>query len=146
VAAGPLAASAYPGGTVTGLALNPEDWQEAYAIDASSVFRTTDAGASWTNVTHNLQTFAPGLLRSAAFILSGPGAVMVGTDRGVYALKLDGTVWDVLGTGLPNAPVFELDYDIARDKLMAGLLGRGAWVLTPLAPDVPVELQTFDVR
>jgi hypothetical protein len=146
VAAGPLAASAYPGGTVTGLALNPEDWQEAYAIDAASVFRTTDAGASWTNVTHNLQTFAPGLLRSAAFILAGPGAVMVGTDRGVYALKLDGTVWDVLGTGLPNAPVFELDYDIARDKLMAGLLGRGAWVLTPLAPDVPVELQTFDVR
>lgn len=146
VAAGPLAASAYPGGTVTGLALNPEDWQEAYAIDATSVFRTTDAGASWTNVTHNLQTFSPGLLRSAAFILSGPGAVMVGTDRGVYALKLDGTVWDVLGTGLPNAPVFELDYDIARDKLMAGLLGRGAWVLTPLAPDVPVQLQTFEVR
>jgi hypothetical protein len=146
VAAGPLAASAYPGGTVTGLALNPEDWQEAYAIDATSVFRTTDAGVSWTNVTHNLQTFAPGLLRSAAFILAGPGAVMVGTDRGVYALKLDGTVWDALGTGLPNAPVFELDYDIARDKLMAGLLGRGAWVLSPLAPDVPVELQTFDVR
>ena len=56
---------------------------------------------------------------------------MVGTDRGVYALKLDGTAWDALGTGLPNAPVFELDYDIARDKLMAGLLGRGAWVLTP---------------
>ena len=47
--------------TVTGLALNPEDWQEAFATDATSVFRTTDAGASWTNVTHNLQTFAPGL-------------------------------------------------------------------------------------
>jgi hypothetical protein len=146
VAAGPYAASAYPGGAVTGLALNPEDWQEAFATDATSVFRTTDAGASWTNVTHNLQSFNPGLLRSAAFILAGPGAVMVGTDRGVYALKLDGAVWDSLGTGLPNAPVFELDYDIARDKLMAGLLGRGAWVLSPLAPDVPVELQTFDVR
>jgi hypothetical protein len=145
-AAGPYAASAYPGGTVTGIALNPEDWQEAFVTDAASVFRTTDAGASWTNVTHNLQAFTPGLLRSAAFILAGPGAVMVGTDRGVYALKLDGTVWDSLGTGLPNAPVFELDYDVARDKLMAGLLGRGAWVLTPLAPDVPVELQTFDVR
>jgi hypothetical protein len=145
-AAGPVAASAYPGGNVTGIALNPEDWQEAYVTDASSVFRTTDAGASWTNVTHNLQTFAPGALRSAAFILAGPGAVMVGADRGVYALKLDGTAWDLLGTGLPNAPVVELDYDIARDKLMAGLLGRGAWVLTPLAPDVPVELQTFDVR
>jgi hypothetical protein len=146
-AAGPYAASAaYPGGAVTGIALNPEDWQEAFVADTTSVFRTTDAGASWTNVTHNLQTFGPGLLRTAAFILSGPGAVMVGTDRGVYALKLDGAVWDLLGTGLPNAPVLELDYDAARDKLMAGLLGRGAWVLTPLAPDVPVELHTFEVR
>lgn len=146
VSGGPLAASAYPGGTVTGIALNPEDWQEAFVTDAAAVFRTTDAGATWANVTGNLPTFNPGLLRSAAFILAGPGAVMVGTDRGVYALKLNGVAWDLLGTGLPNAPVFELDYDIARDKLMAGLLGRGAWVLTPLAPDVPVQLRTFDVE
>lgn len=143
---GPLAATAYPGGTVTGVAVNPEDWQEAVAIDATSVFRTTDAGASWTNVTHNLQTFGPGLLRSAAYVFAGPGALLVGTDRGVYGLKLDGNVWDVVGTGLPNAPVFELDYDAARDKLTAGLLGRGAWLLTPLAPEVPVELQTFEIR
>jgi hypothetical protein len=143
---GALLPSAYPGGVVTGVALNPEDWWEAYATDAVSVHRTTDAGTTWTNVTHDLTTFAPGQLRTVAFILAGPGAVMVGTDRGVYGLKLDGTTWDVIGTGLPNAPVVELDYDIARDKLTAGLLGRGAWTLTPLAPHVPVELLTFEVR
>jgi hypothetical protein len=143
---GPLAISAYPGGIVTGIALNPEDWHEAYATDAAAVWRTTNGGVTWTNVTHDLPTFGPGRIRSAAFILAGPGAVMVGTDRGVYGLKLDGTSWDAIGTGLPNAPVVELDYDIARDKLTAALLGRGAWTLTPLAPYVPVELQGFEVR
>ncbi|MET0556053.1 MAG: RTX toxin [Vicinamibacteria bacterium] len=144
--AGPLALSAYAGGEVTGIALNPEDWHEAYATDAAAVHRTTDAGATWTNVTYDLPTFGTGRVRTAAFIRAGPGAVMVGTDRGVYGLKLDGTSWDAIGTGLPNAPVAELDYDVARDKLTAGLLGRGAWTLNRLAPHVPVGLLTYEVR
>ena len=128
---GTLTASAYPGGgTVAGIAMNPEDWQEAVvANSAGQVHRTTDAGASWSNVTNNLAALNPGVLRSVSFVAAGPNAAIVGTDRGVYALKLNTTLWDSLGTGLPNAPVFELDYDIARDKLTAGLLGRGAWML-----------------
>jgi photosystem II stability/assembly factor-like uncharacterized protein len=145
---GSLAASAYPGGgTVVGIAMNPEDWQEAVAANsAGQVHRTTDAGASWTNVTHDLATFGPGALRSVSFVAAGPNAALVGSDRGVFGLKLNGSAWDRMGTGLPNAPVFELDYDAGRDKLTAGLLGRGAWILTPVAPDVPVELSSFEVR
>jgi hypothetical protein len=147
VSGGALAPSAYAGATVAGLGLNLEDWQEAVVSDtAGSVWRTTDAGASWTNITHNLATLNPGVMRTAAFVSVGPGAAVVGTDHGVFMLRLNGTTWDVLGTGLPNAPVFELDYDVARDKLMAGLLGRGAWLLTPVAPEVPVRLQSIVVR
>lgn len=135
----------YPGGgTVVGIGMNPEDWQEVVVANAAGlVHRTTDAGATWSNITSNLPALNPGLLRSAAFVPAKPYAAIVGTDLGVYALVLSTTTWDLLGTGLPNAPVFELDYDIGRDKLTAGLLGRGSWTLTPV---VPVELQTFEVR
>jgi hypothetical protein len=145
---GSLVASAYPGGSaVAGVALNPEDWQEAIVVNAGGqVHRTTDAGASWTNITFDLGTLNPGVLRSVSFVAAGPNAAVVGADRGVFGLKLNTTSWDRLGSGLPNAPVFELDYDASRDKLTAGLLGRGAWILTPVAPDVPVELQSFEVR
>ena len=34
----------------------------------------------------------------------------------------------------------------AFDKLTAGLFGRGAWLLTPVAPDVPVRLESIEVR
>jgi len=144
---GSLTPSAYPGASVTGIGLNAEDWQDAIVTDSTgTVHRTIDAGTSWTNITHNLSALSPGLLRSASFVAVGPGGAVVGTDHGAFMLKLNTTTWDVLGTGLPNAPVFELDYDAARDKLMAGLLGRGAWLLTPVGPEVPVELLSFEVR
>jgi hypothetical protein len=138
----------YPGGgTVVGIAMNPEDWQEAVVANAGGlVHRTTDAGGTWTNITHNLASLNPGLLRSVSYVQAGPNAAIVGTDLGVFALILSTTNWDQLGTGLPNAPVFEMDYDIGRDKLTAGLLGRGSWILTPVAPHVPVELQSFEVN
>ena len=145
---GSLLPSAYPGGSaVVGVAMNPEDWQEAVVANAGGlVHRTTDAGASWTNITNDLATLSPGALRSVSFVAAGPNAALVGADRGVFALKLNTSTWDRLGSGLPNAPVFELDYDPGRDKLTAGLLGRGAWILSPVAPDVPVELSSFEVR
>ena len=146
---GSLTASAsYPGGgNVVGIALNPEDWQEAVVANAGGlVHRTTDAGGTWADITNNLNALNPGALRSVSFVAAGPNAAIVGTDRGVFALKLNSATWDVLGSGLPNAPAFELDYDVSRDKLTAGLLGRGAWILTPVASDVPVELQSFEVR
>jgi photosystem II stability/assembly factor-like uncharacterized protein len=142
-----LPSPAYTGGGVRGVAINPEDWQEALVINTTgSVFRTTDAGGSWSDVTFNLASFGVGQVRSVTHVAVGPGAALVGTNRGVYMLKLNTTSWDLFGTGLPNAPVYELDYDAVRDKLMAGLAGRGAWLLTPVAPSVPVEIQSLDVR
>ena len=38
--------------------------------------------------------------------------------------------WFQLGSGLPHAPVWDLDYDVADDVLVAGTLGRGAWTLS----------------
>ena len=37
--------------------------------------------------------------------------------------------WSALGTGLPSAQVFDLDYVPTDDLLVAGTLGRGSFVL-----------------
>jgi uncharacterized repeat protein (TIGR01451 family) len=60
--------------------------------------------------------------------------VLVGTNAGVFvSFSTSGfTIWDKLGTGLPNAVVWDLDYDVADDVLLAGTLGRGAWTITNL--------------
>jgi hypothetical protein len=60
--------------------------------------------------------------------------LLVGTNAGVFvSFSSSGfTSWNKLGIGLPNAPVADLDYDVADDVLVAGTLGRGAWTITNL--------------
>lgn len=135
-----------PGGTtVNAVAVKPTDAQRGFAVTQTAVFTTTNAGTNWTNVTQNLGTLGGGRFWSATYV-PGPtdDLVVVGTDRGVYTARVSqlgtATPWTSLGTGLPNALVFDLTYDLGDDLLIAGTMGRGAFKLTGLQSVTPVEL------
>lgn len=143
--AAPAQSATYPGtGTgrfVMDIAVHRGDPLTAFVIDQTNVYFTNDAGAGWANITGNLMTLTPGLLRSVAFSTSNPtGSVIVGSDNGVFiAAGPAFNVWSALGTGLPRAPVFDLMYDPRDQILTAGLMGRGAWTIV-LAPRTPVDV------
>jgi hypothetical protein len=133
------------GGTVLALAVKPGDIMRAIAVTSTAVYTTANSGGLWTNVTANLGSFSPGAFHSAAYVEgTSDDIVAVGTDRGVYRARISliggGTPWDVLGTGLPNALVYDLHYDITDDVLTAGTMGRGAFKLTGLQAVTPVQL------
>src|SRR5215470_975759 len=97
--------------------------------------RTTDAGASWTDITGNLAELGAGIFSTTEFIAGAPkDLLLVGTNAGVFAsFSTSGfTSWIKLGTGMPNAPVWDLHYDVSDDVLLAGTLGRGAWTMMNL--------------
>jgi hypothetical protein len=133
---------AYTGGFVVGIAIDPNDPRTAYVIDQSRVFRTTNAGDTWANITGNLAALNPGRLRTVAFNTSTfAGVVVVGGDNGVFqAPGAAFTTWDRPGTGLPRVPVYHLEYDVADNILLAGTLGRGAWTLMLPPPAPPIAL------
>ena len=121
----------YPGGRVVGIALNPANGSIAHVLNEQSVFRTTDAGQAWTNLTGNLAQLRPGALRSIAYVTDAPGSIIVGSDRGVFEARGPSfNSWSGLGTGLPAVPVYHLEYDGIDRLLLAGTLGRGAWTLS----------------
>ena len=139
------ASAAYPGtGVVVGIAIDPDHPQTAYVADTTNVYSTTDAGTSWTDITGNLGTLNPGILRSITYSTRIPSAeVVIGSDTGVFSAPGATFMnWSRLGTGLPTVPVFELDYDRTDNILLAGTLGRGAWTLRqgsapPETPGLP---------
>ena len=133
----PLVASpTYAGGFVQDIVLDPGDYRPAYVIDSNQVFQTNDAGATWTDVTGNL---VDSDLRSIEFASSNTDAVFVGGRSGVF-LMLTNTpgVWFEFGSGLPEAPVLDLDFDSADSVLVAGTLGRGAWLILIANPTVSI--------
>ena len=59
------------------------------------------------------------------------GILLVGGTGGVYRTLNAGTssVWNELGSGLPNAVVMDLEYVASNDQLLVGTLGRSVWSL-----------------
>lgn len=119
-----------------GVVNDPAEPGEAFAIDSSTVYRTTNTGGSWTDITNNLSSLDLGTLRSIEILKGSNGdAVVVGGNRGgvmvAYAIEGYGFWRPISNSDLPNAPVYELDYDATNDKLVAGTLGRGAFSLSP---------------
>jgi hypothetical protein len=124
-------AASYPGKAVAGIAIDPNDPNIAFVIDFANVYRTGDGGATWTKVTGNLSTHNPDILRSVVYSpdING-GSVVVGTNAGVFAASgPDYANWIKLGTGLPNAPVYLVQWSPKDQVLLAGTHGRGAWLL-----------------
>ncbi len=125
-------------GPIVDLVLKPDDWETVYAVDATRIFRSSDAGVTWSDITGTLRG-RPGLnLRTIEVIptVSGDLAVAVGGSQGVFYEVNPGEAanpnpnWTQLGQLLPRAMVSDLRYDARDDVLAAGTLGRGAWKIT----------------
>ena len=130
--AGGFARLATMPGAVADVAVDRDLPSRMFALTASTVQFSSNGGANFNPVTGNLVSgLDPGTLRAMAFIpTSGNDALVVGGDRGVFVSRAPNfDTWTRLGTGLPNAGVYELDYDVADNVLVAGTLGRGAWIL-----------------
>ena len=110
--------------------MDPDDWMTAFTIDNNQVFRTTNAGTSWSDITGNLMSIAGAALQTVEFVSGPVGALVVRANLGVFAMSLANLgSWTEVGANLPHALVFDLEYNPLDDVLAAGTLGRGAWSL-----------------
>lgn len=115
-------------------------------VNAAHLYRSTDAGAHWSNVSSNLPN-APA--NSVAVDPNDANTVYVALDTGVYVTTqittcASANCWSVYGTGLPNAPVVELSAAQAMPtggglagELRAATYGRGIWQI-PLLTASPL--------
>jgi len=130
-AGGTLTATAtvFPGANVADIALDPNDWQHAFVASSSGVWETTDAGGTWTNRTGNLSN---NLIQTIEYAEQGAvDAILVGGLGGVSRMITnDPGDWHEYGRFLPNAVVYDLDFNLADNVLVAGTFGRGAWKVT----------------
>ena len=121
---------------VTSIAVDRSNWRIAYVSyggydeadpgHGGHVFKTTDGGQTWTNVTGSLPD---GPVNSLIVDPSNSNHLFAATDFGVFAGDTTGgaPTWTPVAAGLPAVQVWQIAYDSSRNQLIAGTHGRGAW-------------------
>ncbi|MBN1394825.1 MAG: pre-peptidase C-terminal domain-containing protein, partial [Pirellulales bacterium] len=116
-------------GTVLDIAVDPTDWRNAYIVTDNGIWQISVAAGTITNITGDYAGAAG--LRTVEYFDSGDnGAVIVGGRQGVYYSEIGSLgAWNTLGEELPNATVYDMEYDAQDNVLVVGTLGRGVWAL-----------------
>ena len=94
------------------------------------VIRSTDAGKTWTNITHNLPEL--GNVRAFAEHFRNPDLLFVGTERGIWTSLDRGATWVRMQGGLPTVRVDDLAIQERENTLVAATHGRGFWLVDDL--------------
>ncbi|MCL4832397.1 MAG: hypothetical protein KJZ86_08150 [Caldilineaceae bacterium] len=129
VTKGPL-----PGRYVSRIAVSATDAQSAYVVfngfnthtpgQDGHVFRTSDGGASWQNISGNLPDVPA---QSIALDSSQPAILYIGTDTGVFRTADGGSSWIPFNNGMSNVAVVDLILANNNTTLFAGTHGRSVY-------------------
>jgi uncharacterized repeat protein (TIGR01451 family) len=98
------------------------------------VFKTTDGGQTWTNISSNLPDVP---VNTLVLDPSDPNSLYVGTDVGPLVTNNGGTSWEPLGTGFPIVTVAQIDVNPYLRQLTAASYGRGVFTLDDSATNMP---------
>ncbi len=91
------------------------------------VFRTSDYGRTWTDITANLPARDPVYVVKED--LKNPHLLFVGTETGVHASVDGGRSWHRMMQDMPTVAVHDLVIHPREGDLIAGTHGRGIWIL-----------------
>jgi photosystem II stability/assembly factor-like uncharacterized protein len=119
---------------ISRIAIDPTNHSRVYVsflgYESDNLYRTTDGGASWQNITGSGLSKLPQIPISCVTLHpTRPGWLYVGTDLGVFTSMDDGQTWTTSNDGPANTSVEELIWK-NDTTLMAVTHGRGCYLAT----------------
>ena len=111
------------------------------------VFKTSDAGASWTDISNNLPDVPANMVQVHP---QKPNLLFLGTDIGVFLSENGGQTWQPCTNGLPTVQVSAIHLNLNANRVYAATHGRGAYsaeltssaaVLSVSANEIQIQTQ-----
>jgi hypothetical protein len=108
------------------------------------VFKSTDYGATWTDITGNLPEFGP--VRVVVEHPRNPNLLFVGTEFSAFVSITGGAHWVPMKEALPTVPVHDMVIQTQKNDLVIGTHGRGFFILDDitLLEELTEEVLTSD--
>ncbi len=119
-----------PGGTSpSDIEAHPTDQNIVYATAGTKVYKSTDKGVVWTNISGTLPDI---YLNCIVYDKTGNESLYIGNETGAFYKNAGMGDWVLFNSGLPTVDVRELEiyYDLvtpSNSRLKAATYGRGLW-------------------
>lgn len=119
-----------PNHAIQDIAFNPNDDNDIIVVNASyqdnnqKVYRSTNGGTSWSNITFNIGNIP---VHTVVIDHTSNPNIYIGTEVGVYYKPLNGAIWTLYNTGLPNVAIEEIEINYGANTIKAATWGRGLW-------------------
>lgn len=135
--------------TNAGFAISKYDADIVYLYGYNFVYRTDDAGVTWSNITYDLP-----LINIAGMYLddfSDDESIYIANANGVYYHNISMDHWDNYGTGLPSVAniqdIMMYNDGSPNSVLRVGYYGKGVWESALYQPHpIPAAEFTVDER
>ena len=119
---------------VTSVATDPFDANTGYVAFSGlryhdyepHLFRTTDLGATWEDISANLPDLPINII---VIDPDNKGTFYVASDAGVFVSYDAGTTWEAFGNGLPTVPVLDINLHQPTRTLLAATFGRSMYTI-----------------
>ncbi len=96
------------------------------------VFKTTDFGRSWINISANLpEKYSVYVIRED---YKNPNLLFVGTEAAVHVSLNGGKSWERLMQDMPTVAIYDLVIHPRDGDLIAGTHGRSIWICDDISP------------
>ncbi|MBL4710315.1 MAG: hypothetical protein JKY48_17935 [Flavobacteriales bacterium] len=132
-------------GTIKSVELHPTNNQIVYIVysgyTANKIYKSINGGTTWSNITGQLPNIPSHKILYKTGTLTEE--LFLATDLGVYHWDIVTIDWNLLGVGLPNVIVNDIEINYAIDVLRAATFGRGLWQ-TPINT-IGVGLETTEL-
>jgi len=98
------------------------------------VFKTTDFGQTWTQLTKGLSRENAGTANVIVEHPDNPNVLFLGTEHALFASTTGGDEWAEVESGLPTTLYDDLKIHPREKDLVVGTHGRGIWILDDTTP------------
>jgi PKD repeat protein/photosystem II stability/assembly factor-like uncharacterized protein len=136
-----------PGGyTPTDLEAHPSQPSTIYATAGHHVYKSTDKGATWSQVPGTLPDIP---INTIVYDKNSSEGLYIGTQTGVLYKNASMSFWLNYSSGLPVVDVRELEIfynaNSANNRIMAATYGRGLWKSDLYSPPNSPPVANFSI-
>jgi hypothetical protein len=103
------------------------------------LYKTTDFGETWTDITNNLPEEPINVVREHH---QNPNLLFVGTDFAVYVSVDGGGSWTKMKNNMPTNPAYDIKIHPRENDLIVATHGRGIYI-ADISPLAEVNLETL---